>query len=151
MADFTIRRTEKCDFEAIAKIERECFSCPWSEKAIEDFCSFDTNLMFIAYCDGNAVGYIGFSIVLDEVDIANVAVDANFRRCGIGKALIERVLDYCKAQAVSTLTLEVRESNRSAISLYAKCGFEKVGIRKNFYTKPSENAIIMAYSIKNTP
>ena len=82
---------------------------------------------------------------MGEVYITNVAVFPEFRRNGVGKALVECLVKQMKTEHADFVTLEVRKSNINAISLYEKCGFKKVGERKNFYEKPIEDAILMTY------
>ena len=79
----------------------------------------------------------------DECDITNVAVTSSHRRMGIGRCLLEAVEEYCMQNSIRSITLEVRESNTPAIYLYEAMHYENIGIRKNFYEKPTENAIIM--------
>ena len=82
-------------------------------------------------------------ILLDEGYITNVAVASKFRRCGIAQNLLKKIIAFAQSQRLSFISLEVRVSNAAAISLYEKFGFEKVGLRRNFYTLPQENAVIM--------
>ena len=103
---------------------------------------------FVATYAGEIAGYVGAHNVLGEVYITNVAVFEKFRRKGVAKKLIDALLESAKAENGNFVTLEVRKSNIPAVSLYEKCGFEKVGERKNFYEKPRENAVLMTYFIK---
>ena len=102
------------------------------------------NCVFLSALDdmGAVMGYVGLMFVLDEGYISNVAVAPEFRRCGIADALISALIEREK-KALAFLTLEVRESNIPAISLYAKHGFITVGSRKNYYDRPKENALLM--------
>ena len=93
--------------------------------------------------NNEVVGYIGMSIVIDEGYIFNVAVKENSRKKGVATALINELVTYGKKNNFSFITLEVRESNEPARSLYSKFGFIKVGERKDYYTDPKENAILM--------
>lgn len=122
----------------------------WSADAIKS--TVNTNgVYFAAFLDGSFAGHIGFTVVLDEGYITNVAVLPEYRRKGIASALIDQALEFCKSQNMSFLTLEVRESNLSAIGLYSKKGFIEQGRRKNFYNNPVETAIIMTYNFNNLP
>ena len=94
---------------------------------------------------GNVAGYVGVYRVGDEADITNVAVSSIYRRKGIGKSLLRELISYSQKQNILAITLEVRDSNAGAIALYEQMGFNKVGIRKNFYEKPVEDAIIYQY------
>ena len=88
-------------------------------------------------------GYITYSVVLDEVQIANVAVHPDQRRRGIAENLLKSLYASSKASGMSVITLEVRESNKPAICLYKKCGYKEVGRRKKYYKSPDEDAILM--------
>ena len=127
----------------IARIERECFSMPWSEKAFEDELEY-ANAYFLTSLLGDEVtGYIGVNEICGEADVTNVAVDLKYRRFGIGEMLLKSAENGATARECESITLEVRVSNTAAISLYEKCGYKKVGKRKNFYEKPTEDAFLM--------
>ena len=138
----------EADVKQSAEIERLSIAQPWSEKA---FLSELDNEKAIMLCAKNAdngeiYGFITASYVLDEVNINNVAVAEKYRKNGIGQALLERLFDIVNDFAVFIM-LEVRESNTSAIKLYEKAGFIQVGLRKNFYSNPCENAVLMTKTI----
>lgn len=143
-----IRPFKPEDVSAVAEIEKECFSHPWSEKAILDSYSANTKF-FVAENSEKIVGYAGIQCVLDEAYVTNIAVSGEYRLFGIGTRLTNTLLDYCEKGGFSFLSLEVRESNVAAISVYLKAGFEKAGIRKGFYDSPKEDAIIMTKVINN--
>ena len=126
----------------VANIERCCFSSPWSEQAIISSYEFNTTF-FVAYLDKQIIGYGGVQSIANEGYITNIAVLPEFRNIGVGKALFKRIIDFCTANQLSLLTLEVRKSNKTAIHLYETFGLRDVGIRKNFYTDPTEDAVIM--------
>ncbi len=143
-----IKKMTSAHIEEIAELEKECFSSPWSEDGLKSELDNNFARFFVALCDGKIVGYIGSHNVLGEVYITNVAVFPEFRRNGVGSALVEYLLDQMKSENAEFVTLEVRKSNLNAVSLYEKCGFEKVGERKKFYGKPTEDAILMTNYIK---
>lgn len=124
-------------------IETECFSHPWSRQCLEDELNNETSLFLVAKEENEVIGYIGMSIVIDEGYIFNVAVRESYRNKGVATALINELVTYGKKNNFCFLTLEVRESNRPAISLYSKFGFLKAGERKDYYSNPKENAILM--------
>lgn len=129
--------------EQVAAIETECFSHPWSKQSLAEEINNDTSF-FLAACEKEkVVGYIGMSVVIDEGYIFNVAVSKPFRNRGIASALINELITYSKKNNFSFITLEVRQSNEKARSLYSKFGFIKVGERKNYYSDPVESAILM--------
>ena len=105
-------------------------------------------LFLVAERDGVAVGYVGCQTVLDEGYITNVAVSPDCRRQGGGRALIGTLVSHAGAQGLAFVTLEARTSNMPAIALYENAGFQKVGVRKNFYTAPVEDALLMTFFLK---
>ena len=124
-------------------IETECFSHPWSRQSLEEELNNETSLFLVAKEENEVIGYIGMSIVIDEGYIFNVAVRESYRNKGVATALINELVTYGKKNNFSFITLEVRESNLPAISLYSKFGFIKAGERKDYYSNPKENAILM--------
>lgn len=129
--------------EDVYKIETECFSHPWSKQSLEEELNNETSLFLVAKEENEVIGYIGMSIVIDEGYIFNVAVRENHRNKGVATALINELVTYGKKNNFSFITLEVRESNLPAISLYSKFGFIKAGERRDYYSNPKENAILM--------
>lgn len=123
----------------IALIEKACFSTPWTKQSIADSISGSTYFN-IAYADGNPAGYMSMQVCCGEGDIMRVAVMPDFRRLGIGRALLEECFS---ANQLDAVFLDVRENNIPAIRLYESFGFEKIGLRKNYYANPSENAVMM--------
>lgn len=124
-------------------IETECFSHPWSKQSLEEELNNETSLFLVAKEENEVIGYIGMSIVIDEGYIFNVAVREKYRNKGVATALINEFVTYGKKNNFSFITLEVRESNLPAISLYSKFGFIKAGERKDYYSNPKENAILL--------
>lgn len=138
-----IRRMELRDIPQIAEIEKQCFSLPWSEKEIEKTFLSNNSIYCVAEDNGSIVGYVGTLHVLDEGNIINVAVIPTCRCRGIAKGLMEYLFSELKSVGVKNITLEVRKSNTDAIYLYESFGFKAEGIRKNFYERPVEDAVIM--------
>lgn len=135
--------------DAVEEIEKQCFSLPWSRQALISQLPDDMHMFVVAENEqGNAIGYVGMMYVLDEGYISNVAVSPDYRRLGIADALINKLISSAEDKMLSFVTLEVRESNTPAIELYAKNGFSEVGLRKNYYEKPTENAILMTRFLK---
>lgn len=127
----------------VADLEKLCFSSPWSENAIQRELSNPLSLWIVAVEGDTVAGYIGSQSVMGEADMMNLAVDPRFRRKGIGEKLVTQLVDRLRNNNVSRITLEVRQSNSSAISLYSKLGFEQVGCRPNYYSNPKEPALIL--------
>ncbi len=149
MNDTIIIRAEFSHADAISNIENQCFSVPWSKNSVEEFLANPLSVCFVAVCDGTVAGYIGMYNICGNADITNVAVLPHFRRCGIASQLVDAVVEYCTKNNLNEIALEVRESNIPAASLYKKHGFVAVGIRKNYYTKPKENAVLMTKFIES--
>ena len=131
---------------ALAEIEKACFHAPWSESMLRE--ELGKGIFLVAERDGQAVGYVGCQTVLDEGYITNVAVSPDARRQGIARALIAKLTDEARAARLAFVTLEVRASNAPAIALYEGAGFGRVGVRKNFYTAPTEDAVLMTQFLK---
>ena len=141
-----IRKMTLEDVQAVAEIETQCFSQPWSEKSFEDSISREDTIFLV--CEDEVVtGYIGMYLSFDEASITNVAVSPGFRKKGYGERLVVHAKEAAKAANAECIFLEVRVSNEAAISLYKKQGFEELGIRKKFYEHPVEDAIIMKVGI----
>lgn len=127
--------------EGIAEIERHCFPTPWTTEQIKS--SSDSTVFFIAKVDGKTVGYGGMYTVLDEGYVTNIGVLPQYRKQGIGKKIVNKLIDFSIEKGLTFLSLEVRVSNVAAINLYSSFGFEEIGKRKNFYSNPREDALIM--------
>lgn len=146
--EYNIVPMDRSHIEQIAALERECFSTPWSEAMLTEVL-FDSQASFIVAEseDGGVLGYAGLQVVLDEGYIDNIAVEPNARRHGVADELLDVFCRFGEAN-LAFLTLEVRASNEPAIALYRKHGFEEAGRRKNYYTKPTEDAVIMTRYFK---
>ena len=142
MMDIEIKKMTSSHIGEIARLEKECFSTPWSEQTIEDAFKTGTRF-FVAQKDNSVLGYVGISAILDEGYITNVAVFPEARQQGVASALLNSLFEFAKENSLSFISLEVRESNNAAISLYQKFGFKTEGKRKNFYSAPQEDALIM--------
>ena len=130
---------------ALAELEKQCFHAPWSEKMLRE--ELGGGIFLVAEQDGEVQGYVGCQTVLDEGYITNVAVSPDFRRRGAARRLIAELIARAKEKGLAFVTLEVRESNAPAIALYTGAGFASVGKRKNFYSNPTENAVLMTISL----
>lgn len=139
--------TEK-SVKDIALCERTCFSSPWSEEGIRAEIRDPTARFFTAEIDGKFAGYCGMHEVCGECYIANIAVMPEFRRMSAASMLLEKLISLCEENHWEFISLEVRKSNKAAISLYEKFQFVPAGERKNFYTNPREDALIMTRNFK---
>lgn len=139
----TVSKMTENDVPAVAFLERECFSSPWSEKSLRESLENEGAVFLCAREGGILLGYIGASVVLDEAYVSDLAVSKAARQKGVGTKLLSCCERLCRERGCSFLSLEVRKSNAAAVALYQKAGFASVGERKNFYSSPRENAIIM--------
>lgn len=139
---------DRSHIDQIAQLEQACFSSPWTANMLTD-ALFDTQASFIVAEDeeGNVLGYAGLHVIVDEGYIDNVAVEPDARRHGVASALLDVFCRFGEAN-LAFLSLEVRASNAAAIGLYEKHGFAQVGLRKNYYEKPKEDAVIMTRFFK---
>ena len=129
---------------AVAELEKVCFGTEaWSEKSVASELSNALSLWLVALDGDRVAGYVGSQTVMDESDMMNVAVSPDYRRQGIGEKLVLALAQALKEKGSHCLTLEVRASNAPAIGLYEKLGFQQVGLRKNYYRNPKEDALIL--------
>ena len=127
----------------VAELEKLCFADPWSENGIRSEVDNILALWMVALEDDRVVGYVGSQTVCGETDMMNIAVHPEYRRRGIAQSLIEVLIRELKNRGSICLTLEVRASNEPAVALYEKLGFREVGLRKNYYRNPREDARIL--------
>ena len=142
--NITVDKITKNDAPSVAQIEKECFSVPFTEDDISSYIENPIWHFLVARSEEGVIGYISFTIILDECQIVNVAVSQGARCRGIGSLLLDHFLCYVKEKGVKSVYLEVRESNSAAIGLYEKFNFSRSGVSKNHYTKPTENALLMS-------
>ena len=134
--------------DAVAALERICFSDPWSRQLLAAELDNDLSAFLVALDDEGAVaGYAGLQVVLDEGTVTDIAVRPDCRRRGVAGQLLAVFLNFAKGNQLSFLTLEVRASNYAAIALYGSRGFRGVGRRKNYYEHPREDAVIMTLDL----
>ncbi len=131
--------------EELEKLERICFSRPWSRKMLAEELENQCAAFLVAEdsVSGRVLGYAGLMVVADEGYITNVAVFPEYRRLGIAAQILQVFVQFAAANRLAFLTLEVRPSNAAAIALYQGFGFEEVGRRKNYYDLPKEDALIL--------
>ena len=132
-----------CHTAQVAALEAVCFSDPWSEKSVASELENPLSLWLVAVEGEVVIGYVGSQTVLGETDMMNVAVAPDRRRQGIAEALVEGLVARLKEMRSRCLTLEVRASNIPARTLYEKLGFQQIGLRKNYYRNPREDACIL--------
>ena len=146
----TVEKMTAAHLLQVAELEALCFADPWSEKALELLVG---NEAYGAVClqDGRVMAYGGILWAPFEGQITNIATHPDARRCGMGAAILEHLIEVAKARSdCEQLSLEARVSNIPAISLYERYGFLKMGLRRGFYKHPTEDAYVMCLSLDNT-
>lgn len=144
---FFIRRMREEDLPAVRAIEVLSFSNPWSDNTFRgeiQNTSISFPMVVVRRPGEDVVGYVIYWQIRDDVQINNVAVHPDCRGLGLGEAMMRYVIDKSREAAATFMTLEVRQSNTAALTLYKRLGFEIMGTRKNYYTKPDEDACVMA-------
>ena len=137
-----IRRMEPGDAEAAATLEAENFSEPWSVNSFMEEIGKESSVYLVAYDGERLIGVCGLVTSFDEGEVLNVSVKKEYRKQGIALQMLHRLFHEADNMNVKHLTLEVREGNVPARTLYEKLGFVCEGIRPNFYRNPTENAAI---------
>ncbi len=127
----------------VFEIEKKSFTHPWSMESFSDELKKPNSFKFVATEGEIVVGFAILETVLDEGNLLDIAVCEAHRKNGIGKALMKELIAVANDKKLSFITLEVRASSAPAILLYEKFGFEVVGVRKNYYSKPVEDAVLM--------
>jgi len=141
-------RSMKCsDVESVARLEQQIFTDAWSEKSIIDTMNQSQAFILVSEEDNVINGYCIVYFVLDEAEIARIAVDSAMRKQGVGQELLRATCRVGMQKGIARILLDVRESNDSARRFYRAFGFEEDGIRKNFYQNPNEHAVLMSMSI----
>ncbi len=139
-----VRRAKEQEIEEIARLEQEIFSDPWSLAAIRETWGQKQARILGAWLDGQMAGYVIVYFAADESEIARIAVDEKFRRQGVAGALLDEMERVLAGKGIARLMLDVRKSNAAALRFYLSRGFKEDGVRKNFYTNPIEDAILMS-------
>lgn len=138
-----VRKMQKEDLKQITALEQEIFSEPWSREGFESSMLKPENIYLVEENAGRIDGYCGLWGVAKEGQICNVAVRPDARNQGIASRMLSELLCIGNDMGLTAYTLEVRTSNQAAIHIYKKLGFKEAGIRRQFYSKPKEDALIM--------
>ncbi len=144
----TFSQIKETDAKELAVLDEKCFSSPWSEASFLNEAKNPLAQYVIARIDDKIVGYAGFWAVTNEGQITNIAVLKEYRRQKIAHKMLKELINIAKTKDLKVLSLEVRESNLAAINLYSQFNFKKVGLRKNYYKNPIENALLMDLEIR---
>lgn len=144
MSRIDIRRAKLFDVYKIHKLEKLCFQNPWSfDSLFTDVCLNNITAYVVAENEGDVIAYAGVWIICGEAHVTNIAVHPLWRKKGLGRKMVNVLEDIARKNAAEEISLEVRQSNQPAISLYSSEGFETIGVRNKYYTQPTENALIM--------
>lgn len=130
--ELVIRTMVEPDVGSVVAIERAAYQFPWSEGIFRD-CLRVGYVCRVACVDNEVVGYGVMSVGAGEAHILNLCIDAHFRCRGVGRRMLDYLVDRARAAGMSEAFLEVRPSNTAAIRLYTSMGFEQVGIRRGYY------------------
>ena len=142
--DIIIRQAKLYDVPAMARIERDSFDAPWSADEItKDVNAGGSVYVAVAMADDERAGYAEIRMIAGEAQIYNIAIAPEFRREGIGEALLRHLIEKADEEGCGLVTLEVRGSNGAAMELYKKLGFREVGRRRGYYAKGGEDAVLM--------
>ena len=139
-----IRIAKEQEIEEIARLEQEIFPDPWSLTALRDTWNQKQAQILGAWLDGQMAGYVIVYFAADESEFARIAVDEKVRRQGVAGALLDEMERVLAVKGIARLMLDVRKSNAAALRFYLSRGFKEDGVRKNFYTNPIEDAILMS-------
>ena len=134
---------DDCHLDQIMEIELEAYPEPWSRGMFREEIRNERSHFCVAMIEGALVGYSGFWLVLDEAHVTSVTVAEAYRGLGYGRAQALHLLEAAAERGVRAVTLEVRDSNAPARNLYESLGFRAVGLRKGYYSKSQEDAIVM--------
>jgi len=143
---FFIRRMKEDDLPEVRTIEALSFSNPWSDNTFRgeiQNSSVSFPMVVVQRPGERVIGYILYWHIQEDVQVNNIAVHPDFRGRGIGEALMQHIIERVRKKGATFVTLEVRPSNTTAVTLYKKLGFEVLGMRKNYYTNPNEDACLM--------
>ena len=141
------RKATEEDMKHIAMLEAAIFSDAWTVQGVYETFSQKQTFIIVAEDAGMLAGYCIVYYVMDEAEIARIAVSPALRRQGVGRGLLDYTCKCCLEERIEKLLLDVRESNRGAVAFYQQYGFAEDGIRRNFYSNPQENAVLMSKTL----
>ncbi len=144
MQEIRVAGIREEDIPVVAGMEREIFADFWTERGLRETLAQKNTILAGAWKNGRMVGYVIMYYVLDEGEIARIAVDREYRRQGVAARLISELQDRCREAGIARILLDVRVGNEPAIAFYRRMGFKKDGIRRGYYVKPEEDALLMS-------
>jgi ribosomal-protein-alanine N-acetyltransferase len=137
-----LRAIEEKDIEVLTEAEKRCFKDPWTKEMFSALLKLPFQYGFIAEEGGQVCGYCCLSVLFEEAEVLNIAVDTPFRKRGVGAEILQNALEKAKELGAEKCFLEVRVSNLPALTLYRKFGFENLSIRAKYY-EDGEDALVM--------
>jgi|GEM_PF-332689 len=144
-----VRRARLEDLPRILEVEEAAFSTPWSETSFRTLMPLSRVIVRVAEVDGRVVGHGVVWRVADEGELANLAVDPEVHGHGVGRILLDHLLEEAREAGITHVFLEVRESNLPARRLYSSRGFREVGIRRSYYRRPTEDALVLRVELES--
>ena len=147
MSNCLVRQMQSEDCSQVAAIDKASIQNAWTENDFKDAVNQQQQYYWVALKEHKIVGFVGMLVAADEADITHIAVQKEYRRQHIAFALLQELICQASELGVGTIYLEVRRNNSSAQRFYQAMNFEEVGVRKNYYTNPKEDAIIMKKTI----
>lgn len=141
--EIRIEPLQECYLDQVCALEEEVFSMPWHRESFQEMIEDKNACYLVALQQEEVVGACGLRNIVGDGEVTNVVTKKAYQNRGIGATLLNQLFSIGRTMGVEAYTLEVRVSNRPAIHLYQKLGFKEEGIRKNFYEKPREDALIM--------
>jgi len=151
-AALSVRRAVAEDIEAILRVERQASEAPhWNVAQYQSILQEgDRRVLLVAIAESRTVGFAVASVLLEEAELENIAVNAQFRRSGVGKALMESAMAWSIERGAVLMRLEVRIGNAAAQRLYRRLGFVQNGMRRAYYSEPVEDAIVMSLLLSDS-
>ncbi|MDZ4063892.1 MAG: ribosomal protein S18-alanine N-acetyltransferase, partial [Coriobacteriia bacterium] len=147
-----IREMQAADLDVVLAIETQAFSTPWQRGMFEEELErTESRAWLVLEWGGCVLGYGGIMLVEDDAHIMNLALRADCRGCGLGMALLVRLVQRAREMGARYLTLEVRENNNGARTLYEQAGMRSVGVRHGYYADSGEHAVIMRSDDMSSP
>jgi len=130
------------EIDSIVSIEKDSSKHPWTKKQLSESIANSNNLNYILVLESKIIGYILAIPSIDSADILNIVIHKDFKRKGFGSSLIVETSKVLSQKKIKTIFIEVRKNNLSAISFYLSLGFKEISIRKNYYSKNSNELSI---------
>lgn len=145
-----LRLIDKADVKGVIEIENASFSAPFTKSMFEALIGQKPFEGFVVEIGGHLIGYVIFSLVIDEMELLTIAVQENLRGRGFAKELMGKMIERGKDAGVKSIYLEVRPTNLVARKLYKGFGFKEISIRKGYYKDNNEDAIVMELSMAHS-